>query len=555
MTAAAAYPSPDLPMIGPRVDLPEMPDDARAIRQCIAHAWKAYRGDWKGQLPLKVDRGDPDDNVLVNRCAPIVDKGISFLFGEMPTIEVKGPNGKGAAPKEAQDALIAALGDEDELATTLTMAAMNGGVSGHSFVKLCPPQPDSDDPDGDADDYPRIVVQDPQNYWVVTDPDDVNCVLQYVCEYDYSPRPGMTGTKRVVTARENATAKHWTVTTYVRERATITGAPAGIVALGDSGASVGGSWMQVAEEDWAYAWSPIHDCMNLPNPNEYWGVPDITPDLIHLNAVLNYVESNINKIGRLHGTPWPFVTGVHARELEQAQGGPGKITAIPSDEAKPGAIQWAGDIANLMAFAGSVRGDMDEQSRVPAVALGRPEALPKGNISGVALELMFQPLLEKTRLKRRLYGRLLCALCRHILEMLNAEWRDLTISLTWPSLMPDDDQGAAQVALAANQVGMSQHFIVSDVLGQDYDEEMTYRQKEAKDALKKATQGLGLPLPNGPSAPMGAPGYAQQPPAPNDLSQPGQQPGQPKAPPTNHPAAVRQRAAVKAVSNVMKAGG
>lgn len=528
---------PAEPAVEARVDLPEMPESARTIRQAIARAWKAYRGDWRGQLPLKVDRGDPDDNVLVNRCAPIVDKGVSFLFGKAPLIEVKDVTGQKSGPKEAQQALDAALGGEDDFMTTFTMLAMNGGVAGHSFVKLCPAEQDFD---GDTD-YPRIVVQDPQNYWVVTDPDDVNCVLQYVCEYDApDPRTGQTLTKRIVTERTDAHAPSWSICTYTRLRSSLGDNAAGVVAAGNSGASTSG-WTKMAEEVWPHRWSPIHECMNLPNPNEFWGISDITPDIIHLNAVLNYVESNINKIGRLHGTPWAYAIGVDPAQVRQVDAGPGSVTAFIQPDAKPGAVQWSGDLANLMAFAANVRSDMDEQSRIPAVALGRVADMPKGNLSGIAIELFFQPAIEKTTLKRRLYGRLIVRLCEHILELCG--FTGLKVTITWPDLLPADDAGTAQMALAAKQINMSDHYLC-ELLEVDYNEELGFRQQEAQQAMKAALRGQG---------PMPAPPTPTTPPNASSVSS-GEPTGAQAGPPVNHPAAVAARAAATAAGAAMKQG-
>jgi len=54
-------------------------------KQQMREAWKAYRGDL--QDPLKVKANQPNDNVKTNRCAPVVDKGVSFLFG--PTLKIE----------------------------------------------------------------------------------------------------------------------------------------------------------------------------------------------------------------------------------------------------------------------------------------------------------------------------------------------------------------------------------------------------------------------------------------------------------------------------------
>lgn len=527
------------PVIGNCYELPEMPDDARKIREATKSAWKAYRGDWKGSLPLKVDAGAPDDNVLVNRCSPIVDKGVSFLFGDAPELKVMDKTGKKDGPSAAQDALDAALGDEDDLMTTLTMLAMNGAVAGQTFAKIVPAVQDHD---GDTD-YPRIVVQDPGNYWVVTDPHDTNCPLQYVCEYDLPADHGKVMTQRVVTARETEGAP-WTISTYLRERPTVD-QRAGIVASGNDG---GSSWTLDAWEKWPYDWCPIVDCMNLPNPNEYWGIPDLTPDIIHLNNVLNYAQSNINKMGRLNGTPWAYIAGIDAASLSVSSAGPGKITCIPSGEAQPGAIQWAGDIPALMSFVGDLRSSMDEQSRVPAVALGRMADLPRV-VSGVALEILYQPILEKTRLKRRLYGKMLRCIGEYILEMIG--FPGLKVKITWPNILPNDDQAAAQTGVFYQQVGVPQEKIWT-ILGFDPDELEQMAKDQAQKALDAAAKGQGFPP--APPAQQGL-GAGSGGPADNvNNGQPGQQGNGGQTPPTNHPAAVAQRNATRAVANAMRGG-
>src|SRR5215471_7785059 len=94
-------------------------------RQAQDLAWKAYRGEL--QDPLKIKKGEPNDNVKVNRCAPIADKGTSFLFGQVLKIEC-----------DEQDALDGFWGDDDDKMTTLVKLAMNGAVCGQTFVKIIP---------------------------------------------------------------------------------------------------------------------------------------------------------------------------------------------------------------------------------------------------------------------------------------------------------------------------------------------------------------------------------------------------------------------------------
>src|SRR5258708_21200774 len=62
-----------------------VPQDDLERKREMDDAWKAYRG--KFQPPLKVAPNQPDLNVISNRCSPIVNKGVSFLFGQELKIE------------------------------------------------------------------------------------------------------------------------------------------------------------------------------------------------------------------------------------------------------------------------------------------------------------------------------------------------------------------------------------------------------------------------------------------------------------------------------------
>jgi hypothetical protein len=145
------------------------------------------------------------------------------------------------------------------------------------------------------------------------------------------------------------------------------------------------------------------------------------------------------------------------------------------------------------------------------VALGRQEVLPRlGPISGVALSLMFQPLIEKTMQKRRLYGKLIREVSRAALVLGgltdSANIEDCTINLHWPPLLPADNLQAAQEALLLQQLNVSTATIFAG-LGLDADDEATKKAKEDAAATTNFARGQGMP-PAPPSAPQ-IPGQAQ----------------------------------------------
>lgn len=419
--------------------------DADRKRQ-IKDAWCAYRGDLP--KPLKVSADQPDDNVLSNRCEPIVNKGVSFLFGQTLKIECR-----------EQDFLDGLWGDDDERMTCLSETGINGGVCGQVFLKLIPAQ--------GLMRFPRIVVMDPQIIRAVTPPDDCRLVLAYVIEY-----PGTNDYQRKqVIARvdpDNAAGiagrydldDTWTITDYMRK--------------GQAGA-----WYQVGEQEvWPYPFAPIFSSQNLPNPNEFWGTPDITPDLIEQNKVLNFVQSNTSRIIKFHAHPKTYATGLAASQINI---GVDDLICLPSPDAKLANLEMHSDLASSLNFIANIRSDMDEQSRVPAVALGRLAELPKGNISGVALQLLFQPLIEKTVQKQRLYGCLIREISRAALVVGGLlsldEYENYPVELHWQNLLPVDDLAAAQTGLFLKQLGVSQATILQQ-LGYNPDDEASKRSME-----------------------------------------------------------------------------
>lgn len=452
-------------------------------KQQMREAWKAYRGDF--QKPLKIRKDQPDDNVISNRCAPVVDKGVSFLFGQVLKIEASDETAE--ASTEIQDFLDSFWGDDDDKMTLLSQLGINGGVCGEPFVKLIPAQ--------QGEQYPRLVVMDPQLIRVVTAPDDCSCILAYIIEY---PGTGDVQKRQIISRVDlngvvneydspelNAT---WTIANYFK-RGSMT------------------SWQLVGTiEAWPWPFAPIFCNQNLPNPNELWGIPDLTPDLINQNKVLNFIQSNTSRIIKFHAHPKTWGKGFRAAQISVAVD---ETFVIEAPDGELHNLEMTSDLSSSLSFASTIRADMDEQSRVPAVALGRQAELPKGNISGVALALLFQPLLEKTTLKQRLYGRLIRDVSRAALVVAGlldvSEYQDYAIELHWAPLLPIDNVAAAQEALLLKQLGVSDDTLLRG-LGYNPEEELEKSTNEDAQKMLAYSRGQGFPV-----APPIPPGQAQQP--------------------------------------------
>ncbi len=460
-----------------------VPQEDIERKKAMDDAEKAFKG--KLPDPLKVEKDQPNDNVKSNRCAPIVNKGVSFLFGQVVKIEVDksdddAPTQSKNKPTSANQQFTEGLwGDDDDRMTRLSKIAMNGGKCGQTFLKLIPAQGDMR--------YPRIVNLNPRICRIVSDPEDCDLHMAYVIEYpsanDWHKRQiiaRIDPENDLSTAGPDDLEDTWTTTNYIRKGQT-------------------GIWLQVGiPEEWPYPFAPIFTCQNLPNPNDSWGIADLTEDLIQLNKVLNFILSCFARILKYHGHPKTIAKGTIAAQIEVAIN---DVICLQSPDADMKTLEMTNDLSSFLNFLADLRADMDEQSRVPAVALGRLAELPRGNISGIALQLLFQPLLEKTVQKQRLYGKLIREVTRAALVVSNKisveQYEDYQVDIHWQDLLPNDDLNAAQVALILKQLGVSPETLLQR-LGFDYDEEVAKNAEEDQRQLDMFAKGQGMPPPGMP---------------------------------------------------------
>jgi hypothetical protein len=476
----------DSPINTPNVlDNPTAEDQARAEKQALA--WNVYNG--KLADPLKRQKDGLNDNAKSNRLKPIVQKGASFLFPPDLTFSVGATSKRTIAPnrglvdtgqQNAQD-FLDMFWKANQQQTFLHKLATNGGVFGHAFLKVLPAQ--------DRTMPPRLLILNPLNVRVETDPDDCDTVTAYVIGYKtYDPNNINTTTqRRQVVERVMPQGPYlkfafgamldgrqtWQITDQVRQ-----------------GAAMNGAWVTVQQEQWPWPFPPIFDCQNLPIPNDFWGEEDITPDLIEQNMAINFNQSNIARILKWHASPLTWATGVGNGQIDRA---PDNIVVLQGEGAALHNLEMSSDLASSLNFLANLRANMDEQSRVPAVALGRQDALPKGNLSGVALQLLFQPLIEKTNQKRPLYGEMLEQVCSAVLVIAGfaAAVEAIPVSTNWPQVLPQDPIAEWQVAPIKMQSGVSRTTLLEEG-GYDPDEEAILREQEAKEDanLMKETSAI-----------------------------------------------------------------
>jgi PBSX family phage terminase large subunit len=184
--------------------------------------------------------GKPDDNVAINYSETIVDKGVSFLFGDDLKITAGKPESTEA---DAYAAYIEQIWPEDIRGEDLLDLGTNGGIFGHVWAKIAI----------DAG-VPSVVVGDPECYTAEWAPDNYKKVVRYLNTY----RTTIDG--KPVLRRENTYQVNASAWQTDLEQSTAD-AP---------------TWTRLESYPWPFPFAPVVHCKNLPTPNQFYGKPDLT---------------------------------------------------------------------------------------------------------------------------------------------------------------------------------------------------------------------------------------------------------------------------------------
>lgn len=424
------------------------PDTTR--RKTMQAAWDAYYGRFP--KPLKVTRAGMDDNIIVNKCRPIVDKGVSFLFGQGVNFDYDNRDTSKTAQKWLDSCWRA-----NRKGTFLAKLATIAGVTGHAFVKIIP-NPAA---------YPRLVIWDASQVIVTTAPDDLDDVtaFQYFYTANYEGQPAAA---RQYISKDAAGV--WTITDQILKDST--GQPLNEV-------SKEATWHLVSTVTWPYPFSPIVSWQNLPAPGQYWGTADLTEDLIAINRDINGILSLMSRIIRYHAFPQRWGKGFDPTTVKVAVDNMIVLPDVASEIAQLPAIT---DMKAALDILKELTSTLDELSRVPGIALGRMEDMPKGNVSGIALKVLYSSLLEKTSTKQGLYGEGITELNSRLLVCGGYPAADVDTS--FPNPLPVNELEDVQVAAQFAALGASKHTVFSRA-GLDWDDELEQKKQEVQ-AMKDA---------------------------------------------------------------------
>jgi hypothetical protein len=143
-----------------------------------------------------------------------------------------------------------------------------------------------------------------------------------------------------------------------------------------------------------YGIVPFVKILNMTIAGKTDGVSDLE-DIIPLNVEYNMKESNVSEIIDYHSAPVTIVYGAKIGNLEK---GANKLWGgIPKD-AKVENLELKSDLSASSTFIDNIKLSMCEVGGIPQSVLGGSTAI--SNTSGVALQYINLPLIEKTRIKR-----------------------------------------------------------------------------------------------------------------------------------------------------------
>jgi hypothetical protein len=203
-----------------------------------------------------------------------------------------------------------------------------------------------------------------------------------------------------------------------------------------------------------YGFIPFVIFPNLREPKKFWGVSDLS-QIIGPQRELNRATSQLSRILELSGNPIAVLENVE--ESEDIAVSPGAVWNIPEDAKaylldllQGGGARLHIDYINLLYRI------LHDLSESPRAAFGGTER----DLSGVALEIELQPLLQKVQRKRIIRTAAYNRRNRLILKLLekycNEDFGDHQLRIIWEPILPQDVS-----KLVGNEQVLVQHGIHS----------------------------------------------------------------------------------------------
>ena len=344
----------------------------------LGHHWSYRRQTGETQLALNYYRA-------------FTDFVINFTFGKGVSFR---------SPKETEaiipDILERAWEVDNNKATLLWEIGQQGSVSGDCFIKVAYEEAYKDPSGREHPGRVRILPLNSSFAFPEFHPHDRERLIRFKLKYRFWGT-SLEGTRQVFTYTEILTDD--IIEEYINDE------------LIDSRPNPLGT-------------IPVIHIPNVRISGSPWGLSDCN-DIININRAYNETATDIADIVNYHAAPVTVIIGAKANQLEK---GANKVWGgLPKDAKVENLEGGAQGLKGAMDFLNMLKKSMHEMIGVPETALG--QAQPISNTSGVALSIMFQPLMNRYHQKIVQYA--------HGLERIN-ELILLTLALKEPEIFKWD---------------------------------------------------------------------------------------------------------------------
>jgi len=431
-------------------------DDARVSAYESALAF--YHGN---QWTERARRGE--SRLVLNYARALIRKTASYVFPGPVSYSALMPTG-GPAGREAAnlaERLLTSLTGTLDLPRLDLALAVDASVLGDAAIKVTW---------NEARDAPRVVAVDPGSLVAQSAPDDPRALEAITHVY------GLTGTQvralfpalgqatlladRIYPVAEGWTDARWTLT-------------------------IAGQLVQDVPNP--YGWIPYVIATNNPRPFSFWGQSDLT-DLVDVCREINGRMTVLSRILELSGAPIAVLENVSGSDGITV--GPGAKWELPEGARAYllDLLQGGGSQLHL-AYVDQLFRVLHDLSETPRTAFGDSGR----DLSGAALEVEIQPLVQKVERMRRMWDGVFARRNAMLLDLLERfGGHDLRgvrqTSTIWPSILPSDRDGAVRNAVSLVGSGIqSRRSAIAALGGNDPDAELAQIRDERDVARQSPT--------------------------------------------------------------------
>lgn len=380
----------------------------------IETAWKYYDGYHKKQL--KIQAGQPDDNVILNLVSKMTDQSVSLLFGSPPQFELD------ENEDTAEEQLLTNIFKANQLPILLHNTALSGALSGHCFWKIIP-----------EDDSIRIINLAPRLVTVFWNPDDRGAVMCYRIAWENSE--GQWTRQDIVRLDESWLIRDMIKPAQVRD------------------------WRLMAENTWGWGFAPVLDWQNLPESRAYYGAPDLANPA--LNDRVNFIASNILRIIKYHAHPKTIGVGMSADQVQESA--VDSLWTVPATDARVFNLEMNSDLASSMRMLQSLQQAFYSEHRAVDLTVLSDKL---GQITNFGLRTLFKDALDKLETKRELYGAALIEAVRRVLILAGVEAP--APRLHWPDALPFNGLEEIQEIRQELELGLISKRTAANIRGRDW---------------------------------------------------------------------------------------